>query len=169
MPFPVLLYNNARMEPWSDHNWLLYAFVFSLFPTPPPPRPQSCSVPHICIRSSCACHVKCFEKIPHYRMHDVTVSTAVTSFEFLVSEIFIGNTPPKTYTCQYLVRSINREFIQYAIFSSLIMEAIPLIQSNTVQVYSNSVSYLHMYGACFSLYLSHPHAFSTKSIQRKIQ
>jgi hypothetical protein len=33
-------------------------------------------------------------------MHDVTVSAAVTSFEFLVSEIFNGNTPPKTYTCQ---------------------------------------------------------------------
>jgi hypothetical protein len=35
-------------------------------------------------------------------MHDVTVSAAVTSFEFLVSEIFNGNTPPKTYTCQNL-------------------------------------------------------------------
>jgi hypothetical protein len=34
-------------------------------------------------------------------MHDITVSAAVTSFEFLVSEIFNGNTPPKTYTCQY--------------------------------------------------------------------
>jgi hypothetical protein len=33
-------------------------------------------------------------------MHDVTVSAAVTSFEFLVSENFNGNTPPKTYTCQ---------------------------------------------------------------------
>jgi hypothetical protein len=33
-------------------------------------------------------------------MHDVTVSAAVTSFEFLVSEMFNGNTPPKTYTCQ---------------------------------------------------------------------
>jgi hypothetical protein len=37
MPFPVLLYNNARMEPRSDHYWLLYAFVFSLFLTPPSP------------------------------------------------------------------------------------------------------------------------------------
>jgi hypothetical protein len=33
MPFPVLLYNNARMEPRSDHCWLLYAFVLSLFLT----------------------------------------------------------------------------------------------------------------------------------------
>jgi hypothetical protein len=45
MPFPVLLYNNARMEPRSDHCWLLYAFVFSLFLTPPPLCPQSRSVP----------------------------------------------------------------------------------------------------------------------------
>jgi hypothetical protein len=36
MLFPVLLYNNARMEPRSDHYWLLYAFVLSLFLTPTP-------------------------------------------------------------------------------------------------------------------------------------
>jgi hypothetical protein len=95
MPFPVLLYNNAHMEPRSDHYWLLYAFVFSLSP---PPHPQSLSVPTRA--HSCACHIKRLEKIPHYRMHDVRVSAAVTSFEFLVSEIFKGNTPPKTYTCQ---------------------------------------------------------------------
>jgi hypothetical protein len=112
MPFPVLLYNNTRMEPRSDHSWLLYAFVFSLFFTPPPPVHNLLPCPHICIRSSCACHVKRFEKIAHYRMHDVTVSAAVTSFEFLVSEIFNGNTPPKTYTCQFILQStVSKHFI----------------------------------------------------------
>jgi hypothetical protein len=99
MPFPVLLYNNARMEPRSNHYWLLYGFVFSLFLAPPHVH-NLVPCPRICIRSSCVCHVKRFEKIPHYHMHDVTVSAAVTSFEFLVSEIFNGNTPPKTYKCQ---------------------------------------------------------------------
>jgi len=45
----------------------------------------------------------------------------------------------------------------------------PLIQANTTQVYFNSVSYPHMYGACFSLYLDHPHASNTKRILRKIE
>jgi hypothetical protein len=37
MPFPVLLYNNVRMEPRSDHYGFLYAFVFFFFFSPPPP------------------------------------------------------------------------------------------------------------------------------------
>ena len=44
----------------------------------------------------------------------------------------------------------------------------PLFQSSTAQVYFNSISDRHMYGACFSLYLGHPHASNTKPIQRKI-
>jgi hypothetical protein len=74
--------------------------LYFLYPLPPYPVHNLVPCPHICIRSSCACHVKRYEKIPHYRMHDVTVSAAVTSFKFLVSEIFNGNTPPKTYTCK---------------------------------------------------------------------
>jgi hypothetical protein len=83
-----------------DHLYVFVETYFLFLPPPPPPVHNLVPWPHICIRSSCACHVKRFEKIPHYRMHVVTVSSAVTSFEFLVSEIFNGNTPPKTYTCQ---------------------------------------------------------------------
>jgi hypothetical protein len=32
------------------------------------------------------------------------------------------------------------------------------IQSNTTQVYFNSVDYPYMYAACFGLYLGHPQA-----------
>jgi hypothetical protein len=79
-------------------------FLYSLHP---PPVRNLVPCPHICIRSSCACLVKSFEKISHYRMHDVTFSAAVTSFGFLVSEIFNGNTPPKTYTCQKQKKDFN--------------------------------------------------------------
>jgi hypothetical protein len=68
-------------------------FLYFIPPSPPVHNLVPC--PHICIRSSCACHVKRFGKIPHYRMHDVTISASVTSFEFLVSEIFNGNIPSK--------------------------------------------------------------------------
>jgi hypothetical protein len=95
----VLLYNNARMEPRSDHYQLSYAFVFSLFLTPPPLLPIISFGAHTYVYVARVRVMLNASKIPHYRMHDVTVSAAVTSFEFLVSEIFNANTPPKTYTC----------------------------------------------------------------------
>jgi hypothetical protein len=48
-------------------------------------------------------------------MHDVTVSAAVTSFEFLVSEIFNGNTPPKIYI--YVKKTVDgRCFLRFIRF-----------------------------------------------------
>jgi hypothetical protein len=81
-----------------------------------PPVHNLVPCPHICIRSSCACHVKRLEKIAHYRSHDVTVSAAVTSFEFLVSEIFNRNTPSKT--CQNSSRKHNFNSVYTARFKT---------------------------------------------------
>ena len=41
------------------------------------------------------------------------------------------------------------------------------MQSDTTQVYYNSICYLYMFATCFDLYLGHPHAYQYKKLKKE--
>ena len=75
------------------------------------------------------------------------------------------NTPLNINYIRYLNSSVSHFYESHRIL--FIIEQTTLLQSNTKQVYFNSVVHPLMYATCFGLHLDHPQKCQYKSIKKE--